>query len=278
MTDIMRLLRQSRTDGHNVSHKFIQISPSDTDRLLSNCQFQPVSSWALDLLPRQYGDYPSDVASDIYYNLKGMPDASLLRGHLFERQVLIHLSGLRNECTFSIRGLIDSNQMTWTCRPIRRVTFEESTVFDEITKAVQKREPVHLAPLARNFPAVDSILYDPDDQNAALTCIQITMNMDHPIVVPGLQLIQRWFKRDSSLEVLRPTIAKPWRFLFIVPSHMSSAFKLQTLKNDTPSGEWGKGKMCQYVVGLKEETIFGTKSSSTIRVQAPRNCRRGGQV
>ncbi|KAI0283967.1 hypothetical protein BGY98DRAFT_949780 [Russula aff. rugulosa BPL654] len=59
--------------------------------------------------------------------------------------------------------------------------FHKSTIFSEITKAVRNKERLHIIPLARNFPAVDSILYDPNDPNAVLTCIQITLNKDHPI-------------------------------------------------------------------------------------------------
>ena len=44
-----------------------------------------------------------------------------------------------------------------------------------------------MIPLARDFLAVDSILYDPNDPNAVPTCIQITMNTNHPIAVSGLR-------------------------------------------------------------------------------------------
>jgi len=86
--------------------------------------------------------------------------------------------------------------------------------------AVRKRKPLHLIPFVRDFPAVDSILYDPDDPDAVVTCIQITMNKDHAIVVSGLQQIQSWFKLGTPLERLRPTKTRPWRFLFVVPSGM----------------------------------------------------------
>ncbi|KAF8498771.1 hypothetical protein F5888DRAFT_205246 [Russula emetica] len=53
--NIMRLLHDTRT-GSNVSHKIFQISPTNTDtsRLLSDCQFEAVPRWALDLLLEQY--------------------------------------------------------------------------------------------------------------------------------------------------------------------------------------------------------------------------------
>ena len=41
----------------------------------------------------------------------------------------------------------------------------------------------------------------------------------------------------------------PWRFVFIVPPNMASAFKLQGLKGDTKKGAWA-GKVNKYVLGL----------------------------
>jgi len=85
---------------------------------------------------------------------------------------------------------------------------------------------------------------------------------DHPIVVSGLQHIQSWFKLGTPLEGLRPTNARPWRFVFVVPSGMMSTFKKQKLDGDTAKGAWAK-KVYQYVLGLEEQTIFGA--------QPPRN-------
>jgi hypothetical protein len=165
--------------------------------------------------------------------------------------------------------LSESDQMTWTYRgPIRRCT-----VFDEFAKAVQDRKPLHFVPLSRNFPAADSILYDPDDPNAALTCIQITLNKDHAIVISGLQLIQSWFRLGTLLEDLRPKKTRPWRLLFVVPSDMESTFKLQKFEGDSAHDEWA-GKVDQYVLGLKDQTLFGRDS----RVQHASTSQQGEQL
>lgn len=146
--------------------------------------------------------------------------------------------------------------MTWTYRgPIRHITFQESTDFHEIIEGVRYRTPLHLVSLVRNFPAVGSILYDPNDPNAFLTCIQITMNNEHPIAVSGLQLIDSWLKLRTPLAGLRPEKNRPWRFLFVVPLDMVSTFKLQKLDGDTARGDWA-GKVHQCVLGLEEQTIF----------------------
>ncbi|KAI0003231.1 hypothetical protein BJV74DRAFT_881693 [Russula compacta] len=105
------------------------------------------------------------------------------------------------------------------------VNTEESNVISKITEAVEKKEPLHLVPLAPNFPAVDSIIYDPNDAKAVLTCIQVTITEKHPIAVKSLQRVQSWLNPNhSSLKYLRPTKTKPWRFLFVVPSDKASGF------------------------------------------------------
>jgi hypothetical protein len=154
--------------------------------------------------------------------------------------------------------------MMWTYRGPNTHTFKEWTSFiDEITKAVGKGSPVHLVPSARNFAAVDSILYDPNDPKAVLTCIQITMKESHPINAKGLKCIQGSLKPGGALAGLRPTQAKWWRFIFVVPLQMASTYKSQNLDGDTGRGEWA-GKVHQYVLGLEEKTIFG-KSDPSVR-------------
>jgi hypothetical protein len=255
----MQLLLKTGTGGSNVSHAIFQISPTNTNtnQWLSECQFETVSRWALDLVLRQYETHKANVTANFYHNISVIPGAALLQRHLFEWQVLNHLNHIPTEYTFPIRRLIDFKQMMWTYRgPIDLITFQESTVLDEITKAIPVRKPLHLVPLVRNFLAVDSILYDPDDPDTALTCIQITMNKDHAIVVSGLRLIQSWLQQRTALGGLCLTETRPWRFLFVVPLGMASTFKLQKLDGDTANGEWA-GKVHQYVLGLEEQTIFG---------------------
>ena len=195
------------------SRTIFRIFPSSTDTkwLLLGSQFGAVSRWALDLLLQQYKVHESDAAANFYYRISRMPEAASLRVYLFERQVLNHLCRIDTKWEFSIRGLTDSNQMTWThSGPVRHITFQESTIFSEITKAFRNREPLHLIPLVHDFPAVDSILYDPNDPNAVLTCIQITRNEEHPIDVSGFLRIQSWLKFGTPLENLCPYSKENW--------------------------------------------------------------------
>ena len=248
--DIMQLVYKTRSGGSEVSHRIFQILPANAKRFLSDCRFETVSRWALDLLLDKYKAHRADVIADFYHAISGLSEAGSLQGHLFERLVLNHLCGMPTECTFTIRGLTDLDEMTWTYRKTKR-----SDDFNKITEAVEGRKPLHVVPIAHNFPAVDSIIYDPDDPDAVLTGVQITMNKEHPIAVSGLQLIQSWLKSGTPLEDLRPSNNKWWRFLFVVPLRMASTFKLQKLDGDTPTHVWA-GKVKQYVLGLEEDTIL----------------------
>ena len=272
---IMELLLSARTGGtqtgvSNVSHKVFQIVPPDTDpnRWLFSCHFEAVSEWAFEVLLKKYEALDANAVAEFYLKLSGMPDSALLRGHLFERQVLNHLHGICTPLEFSIRGLTNSNEMKWTYHgPIRHVTLQESSFFSELTKAVENQERLHLVPLARNLPSVDSIsiLYDPNDPYAVVTCIQIT-NVEHPISVSGLRLIQGWLKLDAPLRNLRPCTNKPWRFVFVVPFG-ADKFKLQQFVDDSTRGakrgvgDWPR-KVQQFVLGLEEDSIFARRSKS----------------
>ena len=83
---------------------------------------------------------------------------------------------------------------------------QELDFIDKLTKAVQNNRSLHLVPLIHNFLVVDSIIYVP---NEPLTCVQTTIHGKHPIVVLGLQRIQRWLKEDAPLDGLCPLNKRP---------------------------------------------------------------------
>jgi len=257
-SNIWQLLHSYRKDDSDVSYSIFEISPKDKKRLLARCDFGAVSRWALEVLLEAYEDRQADAAITFYHNISGMSDAASLRGHIFERQVLKYLDRIDAERKFPIRGLAASEKRTWTYRGrITRYTFLEDLDFvEEIKRAVQNKTPLHLVPSARNFPAVDSILYDP---NEGLTCIQITIGEEHPIRVSGLQRIQGWLERNARLAGLLPSTERPWRFIFIVPEEEKEAsFELQRLGGDTAQGHWA-GKVHQYVLWLD---VVGRKPGS----------------
>src|SRR5712671_1130308 len=267
---ILYLLFEARMGGSNshVSHTIFQISPANKQWLFSKCQYGYVSRWAFDVFLEQFGTREADAIANFYRRISTVPAAGSLRGHLFEKQTLNHLCGIHDASEFWIRRLTDSNRRAWTCRgPVERLDTLESEFPEAITKAVGKPKPLHLIPLAHNFWAVDSILYDLNDLEAVLTFILIMVKDNHPIVVSGLQLIQCLLniKKNPLFGDLHPNTTKLWCFLFIVPSRKESTFKVQRLLGDTAMFEWAK-KVDQYVLGLEDQTIFGTTKVVSVQV------------
>jgi len=162
------------------------------------------------------------------------------------------LDDIKTHHELPIRGLAETEtgQTSWTYPgEIPRVTYAGSKEFQE---AIALKKAVHLVPSATNFSAIDSIVYNPND---VLTLIQVTMNKSkHPITIKGLRLIQSWLQNVGTG---LPTKNDPWRFVFVVPLGMGSAFKLQQVKDDTKNGEWA-GKMKQYVSEMHVEGVYVT--------------------
>ena len=242
-------------ESSHVSHAVFEMSSTSKDRLWFDCQIGAVSPWALDLLLQAWEDAPADAAAKFHRSVIRMRQAGTLRGDMFERQVLKHLDAISSHHTFSIRSLSTSVTKQWVYPgPARRFTFELPAFAGALNAAIENKEPLHLVPYNHNFPAVDSILYDPNSE--VLTCIQITTRDTHPIDVSGLQKIQGSLKRKSPLESLRLSHqGKPWRFIFIVPLAIESTFGVQPFQGDTAKGEWA-GKVDQYILGMEEDTIF----------------------
>jgi hypothetical protein len=264
--NLIWLLRDTQTGKSDISHIIFQIFPTtrDPNRLLVNCRYEAVSPWALDLLLRRLREVKATATADLYHNILGIRGAGSLRGSMFEMQVLSYFDGIKTDRKLpirklSIRGPTDKKDEEWTFAPIRYYTFTESEVIDKIKNAVETSQRLHLVPSAVNFPAVDSIVYQPND---VLTCIQITISRRHRIAVSGLERIQKWLKCKSSLAGLRPKTAKRWRFIFVLPLDKAGTFRMQKFKKDSPTGVWGK-KVDQFVLGLKEETVFGKRSDSS---------------
>ena len=247
----LRLMHASQFGGSGaeLSNIFFENFPSNDSRYLEDCRFGAVSQWALDLLLMKYEKSQADAAASLYRALSDIPHAASLWGHLFERQVLNYLDGIEAPRDFTICGLTNYNQTTWTyCGPTRSFPFREQKTFcEELTKAVRSGESLHLRPAARNFPTVDSILYNPNDSHGVFTCIQTTVSSEHPIAVSRLQHIQSWLTPKTALADLCPSKTMPWRFIFVVPRDTAPDFKLQKLQGDTAMGSWA-GKVQQHVL------------------------------
>ena len=139
--------------------------------------------------------------------------------------------------------------------PAKHHGFLPTTFAQELLSAVKNKKSIHLVPKDPNFPALDSVIYDP---RSGLTHTQVTTRVDHPVAVSGLKWIQGHLKRNTPLADLRPSIKhkhKHWPLIFIVPDTISGSFKKQPFEGDTDKEEWAN-KVDQYVVGIKEESLW----------------------
>ena len=170
---------------------------------------------------------------------------------------------LKEPHDFSIRSLSNGATLKWT-HPgsALRATFQSRSFISSLESAVKDRKPLHLVPADPNFPAMDSILYDPpgtstSSQIGPFAPIQVTRNISHPIAISGLQRVQRWLPAKSTLANLRPSKSgMHWPFIYVVPDTLESSFELQDFEGDTPTSEWAC-KVDQYVVGICEVSIWG---------------------
>jgi len=133
--------------------------------------------------------------------------------------------------------------------------FQPTTFAKELQSAVSNKQSLHLVPKDPNFPALDSIVYDPKPESG-LSLNQITANLHHPVAVVGLQHVQRWLKQNTLLAHLQPSIqCRHWPFTFIVPETISDSFTKQLFEGDTITQEWAN-KVDQYVLGIEEESLW----------------------
>ena len=219
-----------------------------------------MSNWALNKLLIEYELRQEDAAAELYMESAGMQHGGTLRGRLWERQVLKYLDSCQSPQTFTIRSLANSTVSQWTYpAPVTRVDFLSPSFTPSLRLAVDTQQPRHLVPLdLENFPTLNSVLYDPA---GPFTCIQVTTRKKHPELVSGFKRVQGWLKQKTPLASLRPsTSGNHWYLLFVVPEDIASAFELQEIEGDTEQNEWAR-EVDQYVLGLKEDVVWGRKLS-----------------
>jgi len=232
-----------------------EMFPKDDQRLLAEAQIAAVSPWALDNLLSANKGQRVDIWYDDYRSIMEAPKMGILRGQMFERQVVEFFAGLKEKTLFRIRSLDDSTTSHWVYPgPTSCSSFHPLTVIQLLEDAVMLKKPLCLTmPNPSNFPAVASILYDPSQ---GLTCIQITAQTTHPVAVMGFKPIQTWFERTSRRVGLRSSITRNrWRFIFLVPDDIAADFTKQPFGGGADNQEWSKS-IDQYVLGLKEDAIW----------------------
>lgn len=230
-----------------------EMSPKDDQRLLAEAQIAAVSPWALDnLFKRQL---EADVSYNAYRSIMKAPKMGILRGQMFERQVLKFFAGLKENMPFRIRSLDDSMTSHWVYPgPTSCSSFYPLTFIQLLEVAVTLKKPLCLTmPNPLNFPAVASILYDPSQ---GFTGIQITSQTTHPVVVMGFKQIQKLYSRlvvglGSSIP-----LGTRWRFIFVVPDDIAASFTKQPLGGGGTDNQGWLKSVDQYVLGLKEDMIW----------------------
>lgn len=110
MKDIGSLI-VSYDDSMMLSQTIFELSPRDDDRLLGDALIGTVSPWALDLLLEAYESQKADAAAEFYDSTTYISRAGILRGRIFERQVLRYLNNRKEPHTFSIRSLEDESRL-----------------------------------------------------------------------------------------------------------------------------------------------------------------------
>jgi hypothetical protein len=229
-----------------VSHTVFELDPIDGYRSLDGARVGVVSMWALDQLLNYYERRQADAAAQFYMAISGIPELGILRGRVMERQVLRYFDSFQVPTTLQIRSLSDDSLHNWEYPgPTRRVNFESKTFTTSLWAAVDANKPVHLVPKDPNFPAIDSILYDP---NAVFTVIECTLNPFHPDAVSGFKRILDKLKLRTPLARLRYLIKGPhWRLIFVVPAAIAQDFREQDFEGDTPTNSWKKKFISMYL-------------------------------
>jgi hypothetical protein len=247
----IRSLLSSFIKSQMLSHTIFELSPANDQRRFGEALVGAVSPWALNLLLEVYEEHQLDAAAGFYESTANSPNAGSLRDRVWERQVLKYLDNLKEPHDFWIRSLDDSSIIKWVYPgSAKRVVFQTSTLEQSLHSSVQ---PIHLVPRDPNFPALDSLLYIP---GRGLTLIQATNRPKHSVAVVGLERIQGSLKRSTLLADLRPSIkGLHWPMMFVVPHDLASNFTKQLFERDTTGQEWAK-KVDQYVLGMREETIW----------------------
>jgi hypothetical protein len=238
------------------------LSPANDRRLFGEALVGAVSQWALNLLMEAYEERRLDAAAEFYDSIANNPKAGSLRGRMWERQVLKYLDSLKKPHVFSIRSLDDPSITKWVYPgPAKRVVFQTSTLTQSLRSEDQ---PIYLVPKDPNYPALDSLVYGPD----GLTLNQATVCMNHPVAVVGLKRVQGCLKLNTPLARFRPSKDNHWTLRFIVPDSIADSFTKQPFEGDTAKGEWAS-KVDQYVLGLREATVWGRTQTRNVSLSMP---------
>ena len=234
-----------------VPHPAFVVYPCDEYKALVGCLVKPISEYAMDRIITTLDERSENGAFNLYKSIRGSSLAVAFRGQIWEHKV--HEYFRRNVASFTIRSLDDASTRPWgLSEDVKHFDFGPCQMTTgELARRVEAGESVYLRPISDAFASLDSVIYQP---TGPLVGIQVTDTLVHPIKATGLRVLQRLLNpTDASLAPLRPSVAKPWLLLFVVPTPMESSFTKQSIKG---AAIWSR-QTVQYVLGLDPREVFG---------------------
>jgi len=288
--DIPKLLNNT-VQGERVPHCVFEVFPKDESRSWEEACVRPVSTYALEELLRYKSIQDANAAYNLYQQIKLMPDAGPLTGHIWERAVHAYFKLNDDERKFRLRGLGPTEDETLTFGSVAFHQCGADHHFEaRLGSSANSSAPCYLYPIQRTFEGLDAFALLPFQKCLRFYTLQMTIRANHPTHVSGLQRAQGWLKRGSSLEAHRPTKERPWPIVFVLPQRLADAWQMpqKLLSRRKKSGEdespgsalgakrrktsgapskppvmednehlssfWAD-KTCQFVLALKEEQV-----------------------
>jgi len=238
--------------------RLFQISPRGDNRSLESSKIEPVSEWALDQFMARLEEDDQRATYDMYRRIRWHPE---LRGRIWQNRVHKYFCSLPTMTQFSIYPLGDSTANPLTIEFISDTKHTDFARFQDfgglLTSSVMDQRSCYLRPLSKTFATFDSFLYQPGFHPSnfqPLICFQITDALKHDIHLSGLQGTQTACRATiPELKALRPSVAKKWIIVFVMPTNMGSAFGLQKIVKE--SSVW-MSKTAQYHLELSPEAVM----------------------
>jgi len=240
-------------------HRAFEVWPS-LDR--SSFVIQPISDWAFSEMVAELDRRDTDAAYKFYQQIKGSRNSVSLGGPLFKSKAHKFFQSITKPRSFSIRSLDDPSMtldIEFSSAVVHQNFGSEQFFGGYLTTFVKNQESCYLKPLSPTYSTFDAFLcqhmitqpgYQP------FIGLQVTNAASHSIGIKGLEAIQKSLKKQiPELNSLRPSTAKKWIVLFVVPEPMAVSFQKQLITDAAEVGHW-YAKTAQYVLGLPEYEVL----------------------
>jgi hypothetical protein len=259
--DVTNAIRNIRGD-RAVPHRIFEVYPRSDSRALELSLVRTVSQWAFDELMIEVERRNADSAEKFYRSILANAHAAPLRGRMWEHQVHKYLRSDSKPTSFTAFYLDDRKKTVQISFPpsMQHKDFGDVQTFQGLlASAVGQDVSCYMKPVAKNFATIDSVLFAHDFTEPGilpLISVQITDALKHPCKVRAFKTLQTSLKSQiPQLASLRPSVAKKWILVFIVPSPMASSFTKQTFDDVATKTIWDS-KVVQYVLELDKDEVW----------------------